>query len=202
MSNNPIQSDQEPSETRGNSFFSTTIIDLKVIVSGIIITAGGVIVTYIIQEELLKRYVSYEKPRYGIQLEYPQKWSIQENLDTLEPEVKFLSPQENNTDNFQEKVKISVENLSKPLSINEYTEQAFREIKKSNTIIEQPEDITFANREGRKIIYTGQDGMKQMKVWTIKNQKAYIATYTAEPDKFDKFSKQAEKIIESIKINI
>lgn len=84
----------------------------------------------------------------------------------------------------------------------ENNQDDFREIKKSNTIIEQPEDITFANREGRKIIYTGQDGMKRMEVWTIKNQKAYIATYTAEPDKFDKFGKQAEKIIESIRINI
>lgn len=114
----------------------------------------------------------------------------------------MLAPDENNQDNFRERVKVYIENLSKPLSINEYTEQALREIKKSNTIIEQPQDISFANREGRKIIYTGQDGMKRMEVWTIKNQKAYIATYTAEPDKFDKFGKQAEKIIESIRIKI
>jgi serine/threonine protein kinase len=39
-------------------------------------------------------------------------------------------------------------------------------------------------------------------VQILNNQKAYIATYTAEPDKFDKFGKQAEKIIESIRINI
>jgi eukaryotic-like serine/threonine-protein kinase len=148
------------------------------------------------------QYAAYDNSDYAIELERPENWSIQEEDDLFEPGFILLAPDENNQDNFRERVKVYIENLSKPLSINEYTEQALREIKKSNTIIEQPQDISFANREGRKIIYTGQDGMKRMEVWTIKNQKAYIATYTAEPDKFDKFSKQAEKIIESIKIKI
>jgi eukaryotic-like serine/threonine-protein kinase len=148
------------------------------------------------------QYVAYNNSDYDFELERPENWSIYEENGLLESGVILLAPEENNQDDFRERVKVSVENLSKPLSINEYTEQAFKEIKNFNTIIEPPQDISFANREGRKIIYTGQDGMKRMEVWTIKNQKAYITTYTAEPDKFDKFGKQAEKIIESIKINI
>lgn len=171
------------------------------IVFGLFISLGAIfaVIFALVNQH---RYVTYDNPNYGIELERPKNWSIQEEDDLFEPGFMLLAPEENNQDNFRERVKVSVENLSKPLSTNEYAEKTLREIKKSNTIIEQPQDITFANREGRKIIYTGQDGMKRMEVWTIKNQKAYIATYTAEPDQFDKFSKQAKKIIESIEINI
>ena len=37
-----------------------------------------------------------------------------------------------------------------------------------------------------------------MEVWTIKKQKVYIATYTAEAGKYDR---QAEKIIQSLTID-
>ena len=40
-----------------------------------------------------------------------------------------------------------------------------------------------------------------MEVWTIKKQKVYIATYTAEAGKYDKYDKQAEKIIQSVAIS-
>ncbi len=68
------------------------------------------------------------------------------------------------------------------------------------TQFKRTQNITLANREGRKVIYQGQDGRKRLEVWTIKNQKAYIVTYTAEADKFKKFSKQADNIIQSLEI--
>lgn len=100
-------------------------------------------------------------------------------------------------------MKISVEQLSSILSLKEYTEQATREIESSNSIIEQPKNITLANGKGIKVIYQEKDEMKlkYMQVWIIKNQKAYIATYTAEADKFNKFFKQADKIIQSFTIS-
>ena len=42
------------------------------------------------------------------------------------------------------------------------------------TQFKRTQNITLANREGRKVIYQGQDGRKRLEVWTIKNQKAYI----------------------------
>ena len=164
-------------------------------------TIVGIAAIFLVSENIFtEKYVSYENSDYGIEVEHPQKWSIQEEDDFVNPGIIFLSPEENNADNFQEKVKLSVEKLSTPLSLNEYTEQAVREIESSNSIIEQPKKITLANREGRKVIYQGKDGRKRLEVWTIKNQKAYIVTYTAEPDKFKKFSKQSDTIIQSLEI--
>lgn len=162
---------------------------------------GGIIASYVIQENLLKRYVSYENPNYGIKLEHPKKWAIQEKLDSWQPEVNFVSPKENDADNFQEKVTVAIENLSQPLSIKEYAAKATAQIEVSNTIVESAQETIFANKKGRKIVYQEKDGnKKRMEVWMIKNQKVYIATYTAEEEKFDKFSKQADKIIQSVKI--
>ena len=62
----------------------------------------------------MEKYVSYENSNYGIKLDRPKNWSIQEEDDFLSPGIIFFSPEENNTDNFREKVKVSVENLSTP----------------------------------------------------------------------------------------
>ncbi|NJL52459.1 MAG: hypothetical protein HC930_09970, partial [Hydrococcus sp. SU_1_0] len=89
------------------------------------------------------QYVAYDNADYGIELERPKNWSLQEEDDLLEPGVILLSPQENNQDNFREKVKISIENLSKPLSLKEYTQQASTEIKNPILLLNNPKEHYF-----------------------------------------------------------
>ena len=147
-------------------------------------------------------YVIYENTENGIELKHPETWTIRENWLSLQPEVTFIAPLENDTDDFQENVIVSIEELVKPLSLNEYTEQAIAQIEVANTIIEPVKETTFASKEGRRIIYQEKNGnKKRLEVWTIKNQKAYIATYTAEADRFDKFINQVDRIIESLIIS-
>ena len=144
-------------------------------------------------------YTVYTNAEYAIALERPENWSVRENWNSYpEPGVTFLSPLASDRDSFQERVTVSVEELAQPLSLNEYTELATAQIDDSNTILEPATATTFANKEARKIVYQTQDGSKKlMEVWTIKNRQVYIAIYTAEANKFDKYSKQAEKIIQS-----
>lgn len=198
----PTNSNQNNQKTPKKSRFLGIAIGLREILILATATAiGTVIASYVIQENLLKRYVSYENSDYGIKLEHPKKWTIQEKLDSWQPEVKFISPKENDTDNFQEKVTVAIENLSQPLSIKEYVAKTTAQIEVDNTIIESGKKTNFANKEGREIIYQEKNGNKKRReVWMIKNQKVYIATYTAEEEKFDKFAKQADKIIQSVKI--
>ena len=168
---------------------------------GLGITIVGITAILIIVRTLLRQqYIYYENANYGIAVTQPEDWSVQVEDDFLNPGIIFLSPPENDADDFQEKVKLSIENLSLPLSLNEYTEQAVKEITNSNLLIEPPKPITLAHREGRKVIYQGQDNKKRLEVWMLKNQKAYIVTYTAESDKFQKFFPQAEKIIQSLEV--
>ena len=148
-------------------------------------------------------YTAYTNDERGIALVRPESWQLQEDWNAiLEPGVTFLSPLVNQKDSFQERVRISVEELTQPLSLNEYTELATAQIEGANTILEPAIPTTFANKEGRKIVYQTQDGTKKlMEVWTINNRKAYLAIYTAEANKFDKYKKQAEKTIQSLAID-
>ena len=171
---------------------------VMIAISTIAIILGGSFFAY--KNWSQPKYVAYDNADYGIKLDCPEDWSIREDSDFQKSGVVFISPQENANDDFQEKVKISIEKLTKTLSLNEYTDEAVREIEASNTVIEQPKNITFANREGRQVIYQGEDGIKRIEVWTVRDKKAYVATYTAEKKKFDKFAKQANKIIESFAI--
>ena len=97
---------------------------------------------------------------------------------------------------------MAIEELSQPLSLNEYNAQVTKQITTHNTIVEPPTPTTFANKQGTKIIYQAKArNIKHLEYWTIKNQKAYITTYSAEVDKFDKYLKQAEKAIASMAID-
>ena len=79
----PTNPDQETGETTEKSLFSQINVGLKEIIGGVFVAAvGGIIASYVIQEDLLKRYVSYENSNYGIKLEHPKKWTIQEKLDS------------------------------------------------------------------------------------------------------------------------
>ena len=148
-------------------------------------------------------YTAYTNAEYGIDIERPENWLVRESWNSYpEPGVTFLSTLANQKDSFQERVTVSVEELTQPLSLNEYTAQATAQIENSNTILEPATSTTFANKEARKIIYQSEDGSKKlMEVWAIKNQKVYIATYIAEVDKFNKHNKQAEKLIQSLAIS-
>ncbi|MEM8722379.1 MAG: PsbP-related protein [Cyanobacteria bacterium P01_G01_bin.39] len=200
MSTNSDQDNQETAETSKKSPFSGITIGLREILILAIATAiGTVIANYVNQEGLLKRYVSYENSDYGIELKYPKNWSVQEKLDTWQPEVNLVSPLENDIDDFQERVTIAIENLSQPLSIREYETEATAQIEVDNIIVKSAQKINFANREGRTITYQEKNGnKKRMEVWMIRNQQVYIATYTAEEESFDKFANQADQIIESV----
>lgn len=202
MPTNSEQDTQESAETNNNSRFSGITLDLRTIIIGVIVTAvGTIIANYVGDLGILKRYEAYENSDYGIQLEHPKPWQIQENLGSLQPEIDIIAPLEGDTDNFQERVTVAIENLSQPLSIKEYASQATVQIESSNTILQPAKTINFASKEGREIIYQEKEGNKKRReVWMIKNQKVYIATYTAETDKFDKFASQADKIIQSIEV--
>jgi eukaryotic-like serine/threonine-protein kinase len=199
----PLERRGDPTIPDGKIIRSKTTRAKKSLLAWVVVSLGTItaVIIGIAIGNTEEKYVAYSDPNYGVELEIPQDWVIQKEDDFLKPGIIFLSSEENSTDDFQERVKVAVENLSSPLSLNEYTQQAVREIETSNSIIEPPQDITIANRPGKTIIYQGKDGMRRLEVWTLKNQKAYIATYTAEADKFDKFLTRADKIIKSISIN-
>lgn len=83
------------------------------------------------------------------------------------------------------------------MTLEEYTNSQINPLEEklleSNTTI-------LAGIPGYKIVFTSIQGLKTMQVWTIKNDKAYIITYVAQEEDYEKELQVAQKIIDSFEI--
>ena len=146
--------------------------------------------------------ITYENE--DIKIEYPANWSRENRSNFLNNAVVFISPKENESDEFQERVAVIVEESSRPLSLKEYTNQAVNQRESlSNFVLSPPRQTTLGRSDGKYIIYQGMDRntkVKRQEVWTVNYKEIYTVIYTAEPDKFDKFLPQAKRMIDSLEI--
>jgi len=148
-------------------------------------------------------FAEYENRAYGITIQYPQTWDKQEISSILTNEVvEFISPQEDSSDKFQEKLIVTVENLSSPLSLDEYTKLSKQQISQQKDVeIISEASSTLAGKRAYSVVYTVNDDgdkLKKMEVWTLKNFKVYSIIYEAEIDKYDRYLNTAEKTIKSL----
>jgi serine/threonine-protein kinase len=80
---------------------------MRIVLAGLGITIIG-IAGILLGNFKGEKYIAYENNNYGIKLDYPEKWSMQEEEDFLNPGLVFVSPLESDRDKFQEKVRVSV----------------------------------------------------------------------------------------------
>ncbi|MFN5953001.1 MAG: protein kinase domain-containing protein [Dolichospermum sp.] len=147
----------------------------------------------------------YENSQYGIKIKYPKTWERQglENPITAEV-VTFISPKQNDKDNFQEKVTISVDKFSGRL--DDLQKSSIQEINNTVSGVKMVDKsvTTLANKEANKLVFMGKNGkdiLKNMQVVTLKGDQAYTITYTAKIDDYDQFVETAEMMINSLEIN-
>jgi hypothetical protein len=83
------------------------------------------------------------------------------------------------------------------MTLEEYTNSQINlleeKLLESNTTI-------LADIPGYKIVFTNIEGLKTMQVWTIKDDKAYIITYVAQEEDYEKELQIAQKMIDSFEI--
>jgi len=153
------------------------------------------------EPELTKDFLTYENPTHGIRIKYPKDWTMQEGF--MGTVVVFLSPKADASDVFQENLNVGVEDLSGvSITLDEYTELTIDQMGQfitDFTVIESGK-TTLAGNPAYKIVYTGsqaQYSIKWMQIWAIKDDKAYLITYTAETDSFSDFLEIVEAMISS-----
>lgn len=93
-----------------------------------------------------------------------------------------------------------IENLA-DTSLAQYSEQSLAEIKRlSDPNVDEAQTINLRGEEGRQIVYGGEENgnpVQRMQTWLIKDNQAYVITYTAKPESYDKYLPTVEKMIES-----
>jgi serine/threonine-protein kinase len=142
------------------------------------------------------KFVTYDNPTFGVRIQYPSDWGrldlsfLQDSAD-----IDFYPLADTS---LAKNVKIQVINLpSRNMTLEEYTNSQINPLEekllKSNT-------TTLAGIPGYEIVFTSVQGLKTMQVWTIKDDKAYIITYVAKEEDYEKDLQVAEKMIDSFEI--
>ena len=155
-----------------------------------------------------RNFAEYINGDYQFSLKYPENWFESQIDDPITGEiVVFNSPKETETDLFLEKVYIASEYLSsEPTSLEEYSQTVLDRINETageNIELYEEYKSKIDRYPARTVIYSRQQGslqLRQMEAFTIKNNRVYIAIYTAERAKFSKFYPTVEKIINSWEI--
>jgi eukaryotic-like serine/threonine-protein kinase len=142
------------------------------------------------------KFVTYDNPTFGVRIQYPSDWGrldlsfLQDSAD-----IDFYPLADTS---LAKNLKIQVKNLPfHNMTLEEYTNSQINPLEekllKSNT-------TTLAGIPGYEIVFTSVQGLKTMQVWTIKDDKAYIITYVAKEEDYEKDLQVAEKMIDSFEI--
>ena len=151
-------------------------------------------------------FLIYQNPTYGINIKYPNTWMKQEKESALTNDVaKFSLPPKSGSNSFPIEFTVEIQDLKQPTSLPDYTNSQIKVIQQflTNAKIYEQHPTTLANILAEEVVYTGKDEqyiVKRMAVWTLKNNRAYIITYTAEESEYDKFLKTAQVMIHSLEI--
>lgn len=137
-------------------------------------------------------------------MDYPQDWKMKEpEANNMNIVVGFLAPGEDmaNPSNY---VIIQVENLpaTQTITLDQYGQAVMTNLKKTypdfNLI--STDNIDISNNPAKELVYTlsiNQAPYKETLAYTIQNNKAYLISYYASPDRYPEFEGVVEKMIGS-----
>ena len=151
------------------------------------------------------QFAEYRNENYGIALKYPQDWTVEELEDPITGEIAVLvSPLENASDSFQEKIYLSINNLS--TDREEYGRYLLNKMQNTSNIMNvtyKQDSAILANLPAQSIIYQRKQeniDLQQQEIFTVKNGKVYALTYIAEKNKYQKFLDTVNRVIKSFTI--
>jgi serine/threonine-protein kinase len=156
-------------------------------------------------------FVAYENSTYGIKLQYPSSWDKEENgtrQDTVTDVVTFFPPAINSNASLD----ISIDDISneKGIALSQYANNSISDLKHSNAtnpksfkLVALTTNNMLSGLSAYKLIYTLADQntiFKDMEIGAIKGDKAYILTYEAGTNEYDKYLPIIQQLINSFQI--
>jgi len=155
------------------------------------------------QTDSSKQKITFTKDNFKI--EYPKSW----RLDTsriMGTELFIFSPLENEADKFSENVNVMIQNLSgQNINLEKYkqiTEEQLSGMATDGKVFESS-IVKTAKNSFYKIVYAMTQGKLRLKISSIcfiNKDKAYLATFTSEIDKYDSYQKIANDILSTFSI--
>lgn len=154
--------------------------------------------------------MSFENPEFGIKIKYPATWEKEEKQNVIE----FFSPLTSSSDNIPHIIEIQTENLDENnLSLDGYIESSLKEIREANSDFRRIDysRTILAGLPAQKIVFSFTSNDREspttfghiiqcMAICTIKEKRAYVFVYYAEPAKYASSVALIQKIIDSFEI--
>jgi hypothetical protein len=146
---------------------------------------------------------SFIKEDFSIQ--YPKSWQI-DTSKMMGTELFVFSALENENDKFRENVNVIIQDLGgQDIDLDKYkqiTETQVTEIAADGKIYESTV-VKTGKGEYYKVTYAMTQGTFRLKISSycyIKNEKAYLVTFSSEFDKYDQYKKVGEQILKSFSL--
>jgi hypothetical protein len=138
----------------------------------------------------------------GYSIEYPNDWDL-DTSGQMGSSFIIFSKQSSTQDQFRENINLIIQNLTGyTINLDQYTEISLGQIKTmiTNGNILESKRLKANGPEFQKVVYTGDQGIYKLKFeqyYWIKNNEAYVLTFTTEVDQFDSYKETGEKILNS-----
>ena len=137
-------------------------------------------------------------------IRYPEKWAFTED-DELGASFHIVSPKENDNDTFRENVSLVNQDLKGTnIDLDTYIKLSEKQITSQvkDATIHRSERLKSGDFELHKIVYSGEINglkLKLLQHYQIKNDKAFVLTFTAEQGQFDKYKLYGQQILNSFR---
>jgi HEAT repeat protein len=146
--------------------------------------------------------LTYENTVYNFRIGYPQDWQAREaDPNNMGLVYGMLTPEEDD-DNPLNYLIVQVEPLPAGATLAQYTQALIQTMRQSNANLQilSTEATTLGGNPANELFITTQDQynyLKVLKVYTIKDGKAYIITYNTLEENFDYYLETAREVIVS-----
>jgi len=160
------------------------------------------------QQAVTTNPLTYENSTYGIKIQYPSSWDYEQNgtkQDTETDIVTFYPPASKSNASLD----VTIDDISdeKGISLTQYANGSLSDLKQSLKNFKLVESTIAGNvlsgLPAYKSVYTFVEGntiFKDMETGAIKGDKAYILTYDAGINEYDKYLPLVQQLINSFQI--
>jgi len=141
---------------------------------------------------------------YGFTVTYPKNWGLIETNTSAK--IVIVATFEDENDSFRENIAIGIEDLTTNVQVQDYAIKNIEDIEKKLGIKSEGEDTVEINGiVSYKVIFSprtkNEISIKQMQIYMLKDNTAYILTFTSEEKNFDNYMNKVDEIINSFTIN-
>ncbi len=141
-----------------------------------------------------------DQPTYSLQ--YPFDWQLDQS-GQMETELLLLSPKSNATDDFQENINLVSQSIAEyGLDLDGYVQHCFGQLRQllTNFQVISMDKLKSGTDVYYKLVYRADQGAFHLQLeqhYFVKNNQAYVLTFTCETEALEGFKAVSEKILTS-----